>query len=424
MNLESFLLSADKEVEYMVLSRMLTVRRMPPDLHSDLFTGREKELFDAMSIQWSTRSQIDLPLLKKDHFITIRDILQYQGTYSEHAVEILNHHWANRRLGEMIGSLEYRTNPESAIHKIQNEISDIAFKKNIDEYNHQNEIDQVMKLVDRGMAEKRETAGYSTGITELDKTISGIEIGKMYAIGGLKKTGKSRLAVYLSMRIIEQGGSVMWDSGEMNRTQLNSLATAYYSGVDSRKFGRCIDTDDYDKIQMAKDAVKNLSWCIYRDLTVRDLKSRILYERQKRKIEIVFVDFWQLMRDPRHRAGERTKELSDIAVDLANLSRDINVGVVVLSQLSGEAERLKSNEMPNMSYQKESQGLAEAADANLTIHNPDRRENPYTETGNYKLQEIYCLVEQRYDTSGIKFKMYGDMRYCHFTNHENPYGTD
>ena len=138
------------------------------------------------------------------------------------------------------------------------------------------------------------------------------------------------------------------------------------------------------------------------------------------KIDVVIIDFIQRMSDESKES--RTKEVEAVAMQLADLSRELNIAVIVLSQLTGTAEKLDDDEMPNMSHMKESQAIAENADAILTLHNFERRKNPFNEDGSYRLQEIHCLIEQRYDVSGCCFKFLGDLRNCQFKNHDQPYG--
>jgi replicative DNA helicase len=115
---------------------------------------------------------------------------------------------------------------------------------------------------------------------------------------------------------------------------------------------------------------------------------------------------------------DRAREVEYISKGLADMSRELNVAMIILSQLSGLAEKLGDDEMPNMSHFKESQGIPENADAIITLHNFKRRENPFNMDGSYKMQEISCLIEQRYGFSGCLTKFMGDMRTCLFTGQD------
>jgi replicative DNA helicase len=98
------------------------------------------------------------------------------------------------------------------------------------------------------------------------------------------------------------------------------------------------------------------------------------------------------------------------------MSRELNIAVIALSQLSGLAEKLGKDEMPSMSFLKESQGIAENADCIMMLHNPDRLDNPYTIDGAYKIQNFKILVEQRYGITGSTIECDADLRTCSFSN--------
>jgi replicative DNA helicase len=159
----------------------------------------------------------------------------------------------------------------------------------------------------------------------------------------------------------------------------------------------------------------DIKWSIYRDYSVPELKTRIIYERQKRKVDVVFIDFIQRMRDEKY-GKDRVREVESISKALADMSRELNVAVIALAQLSGEAEKLSDNEVPTMSYLKESQGIAENADTIIVMHNENRNQSAFTSDGGYQLQKIRMRIEQRYGISGGIIGLLGDLRTCTFKN--------
>lgn len=409
MNISDLISSRDKTTEQIVLSKILTVQRVPPDLLPDYFQAAEGRLFADIHAQWEKYGKLDIQVLKKDNPDAFMDCLELQGSYTEATLDILHRHWSRREIGKMFAGIGDCENPTEALEEIQAKSANIAFRNKTEDYDHYTQIQQVLSICERGQSEARETVGYTTYLSELDKLINGIEKGKMYAIGALKKTGKSRFMLWLAIKCAEQGAGVMLNTLEMSLLQLNSLSLSHYAGIDSRSIGRKMSQQDYTRLTNAAGLVNNLDWVIYREYTVPHLKARILYERTKRKIDVVFVDYIQRGRASGNKS--RAQEVESLAAGLADLSRDLNVAVIVLSQLSGEAERL-GDTMPNMSHFKESQAIAEASDVIMTLHNFKRSESPFTEQGSYKLQEVHCRVEQRYDVSGSVIKFLADLRLC------------
>jgi replicative DNA helicase len=234
----------------------------------------------------------------------------------------------------------------------------------------------------------------------------------VYAIGALKKTGKSRFGVYLSCVLKSQGAGIFWNSLEMSAGQLNILATAYFSDLNSNVFMKWMKPADYDRFKIGINSLKFLDWSIYKCHYVNDLRSRILSERQHKNIDIVFVDFIQRMRSLKH-PNDRVREVEDLSKELADLSRDLNVAVIEFSQLTGAAEKLDEGMIPDMSHFKESQGTTENADTIMILHNLDR--NKITDKINgYQPQNFKIRIDQRYDLSGEIIDIKADLRTCKF----------
>lgn len=423
LNIDHLLCSADPDIESAVLSKILTAKKMPPDLPHDFFTGGEHLLFVDALEQWNKHGVIDSIVLKSKHLEVVQSVLSHQGTYSKQALKILESHRMRRQIGEMLLTVKAAEDPERTIADIQAQIARISFKDGEEgTYDQVKQVSELLEVVEKGYKGQSDVLGYSTGLADLDKVTSGIQVGKMYAVGALKKTGKSRFAVYLSMQLIKQGAGVMWESLEMSPFELNRCALAYSVRINAASIGKKISDEDYKKIMEKSGRMAELPWLIYRDKTVEKIRTRILYERsRKKKIDVVFIDYLQIMQSS-IRGDKRSDQISDICYGLANMCKEINVAVWLYSQFSGEAEKLDKDVIPNMRYLKESQAPAEAADVIITMHNFDRESNPYTSDGAYKRQNLWFLTVQRYDVSGVSFRVSGDLRYCHFFNHSDPYG--
>ena len=404
----------DKTTEQIVLSKILSVGRVPPDLLPDYFQGEERFLYLDIEKQWNKWGKLDAQILKKNHTSCFKNCLTLSGSYTEVTLEILHDNWMKRQIGKMIGSIDLGKNPKITIEELQTHIADISFKKRTEEYNQELDVQKIMTLSERGMTNNLSVIGYTTGITELDELTNGVELSKMYALGALKKTGKSRFMVYMALKFLEQNAGVMINTLEMTSVQLNILALAYYSTINSKLIGRKMEWSDYKLLVTNLGRLSDLKWRIYREQTVPRLKARIMFERRNRPINVCFVDYIQRMRSA-EKHKNRTHEVEDISNSLANLSREIDCAIIPLSQLSGEAERLE-NVMPNMKHFKESQTIAEASDVILTLHNFNRSKDPFHEDGSYKLQDMHCRIEQRYDVSGPVVKFLGDLRTCRFQN--------
>jgi len=119
--------------------------------------------------------------------------------------------------------------------------------------------------------------------------------------------------------------------------------------------------------------------------------------------KVVFIDFFQRII---HNINNKVNELENIAQRLADASREFNIAIFILSQLSNLAER----ETPSISHLKGTGGLGEAADTIMILDNVFRR----TQDERYR-NRIDCEVTQRYGESG-KISLYADLGKSYFSN--------
>jgi replicative DNA helicase len=413
INYSDLLSVCDIPTEHSCLSKIITSKFLPPEITEDMFYyGSNKEVYNAIKNQWVNHSTLDVVLLKNSIAVSLDDILEMTGSYSEQTVSRLRELALQRNFARAV--LSFEINPElpasQSISNFQTDISKIALSQK-KEYHHSEALSRLITNLEHAQKSNFKLVGYSTGIKKLDNATGGIEKNKVYAIGALKKTGKSRFGVFLSCKLKESGASIFWNTLEMNADQLNLLALSHYSKINSSFFGTYIS--DYNKVGAAMSNLSDLDWLLYREHTVIDLRNRILSEKRKRKIDVIIIDFIQRMHNDKYK-NDRVREVESISQDLADMARDLDVAVIEFSQLSGASEKLEKDEIPQMIHFKESQAIPENADSIWVLHDTDRGENAFDESGNYKLKNMKIRIDQRYDVSGSIIDILGDLRICEF----------
>ena len=407
----------DKILERSVLCEIIMCKYIHPDIKTEYFTDLERDLFIELNKQWVSKKEIDIELLRYDHEITIQSVLDSAGTSSESVIEKLRELWYERRRGEIMIDCEKYETGHDALKNMQKLSGEALMVKNSHEYNHEETMNILLTQLEKAALEKKEIRGVPIGIKNIDEAISGVEKSMFYVLGALKKTGKSRLMMHMACELERGGCGILIDSLEMTPLQLNACALAHYSGIDQSNLGRIKDKENQKKFSDALVYMANFNLTYCREYSVNDLWQRIDYMKTKRKIDVVFVDFLQRLKDDRYK-GDRVREVENTAQLLANMSRELDVAVIALCQLSGLAERIDKKEIPDMSYLKESQGIAENADCIMMMHNPDRHESPFikNEGGvySYECQKFRMLVEQRYGITGQHLDFTGDLRTCTF----------
>lgn len=411
--------------EHMVLSQILSTRKMVLDLIPEYFQGANHRLFGDALQQWDEYGEINVEALTETHATAIDRALGYRGDAGKVTLAKLHTAFLSRSEGLILNETLKIDDPLEALRALQEYAGEAVLSRKSEAYDQHKATEEVLGVLEA--AAERETSpaanitGFSTGIPKLDNLTNGIEWGNTYVVGALKKTGKSRFMTYLAMQVMKRGAGVLVESQEMDAYRLNLLALSNLSGINSRNLGRTLPPGDHAKLEMATQLLRGLPWVIYRDKTAADIRSRIIYERTKRPIDVVMVDYIQRMRDPSFK-NDRPREIERICHDLADMGRELKVAVVILTQLKGEAEKVgkgkgEADKMPDMSHAKESQGIPESADVILTLHNPDRHDNPFQEDGSYRYPTIKCKVEQRYDVSGPVISLTADLSTCNFSEY-------
>lgn len=411
-NIYDLINKTDKGAERRVIAQTMISGKVNIDVKPEYLTGIEKSLYEEGLEQWNKFKKLDETLINDHHPEAFMYAIETDPSYSEAIIDVLYKTWLIREVSRKFVSFNYSEDKIlESLQELQADISGLVHKNSNQKYEHRPEVLKILNAIEAGHKSGRKIRGYSTKISNVDVLSGGIEKGKVYALGALKKCGKSRFAVYLSLMLRSQGANVYWNSLEMSKEQLNMLALSYYSGINSSSLGAQLPKNLYHKVDEGAGYLNELNWQIYRDYTAPDLRSRIL--GCKVKPDVIIVDYIQRMKSERYK-GDRTRELEHVAQDLADMSRELNVAVIELSQLQGVAEKLEKGAVPDMSHFKESQGIPEAADQIWTLHNPNRHESPFDGLGKYIPQTFQMRIEQRYDVSGAICKFNGDMRICKF----------
>jgi replicative DNA helicase len=226
------------------------------------------------------------------------------------------------------------------------------------------------------LIEKREgnhVTGLSTGYYELDDITCGLQNGEMAIIAGRPSMGKTALALNIAehVGIVEKMPLAIF-SLEMGKQQLAERFLCSYSGVDSQLVRKgMLGTEHYQKLVEACGVISEAPIFIDDTSALTPLEIRAKARRLKRthNIRCIVVDYLQLM----HLGGmveSRQQEISTISRYLKGLARELNVPVIVLSQLNRSPEG-REDHRPRMSDLRESGSIEQDADVVMLLHRED-----------------------------------------------------
>ncbi len=227
------------------------------------------------------------------------------------------------------------------------------------------------------MIERREgshVTGLPTGFTRLDELTCGLQNGEMIIIAGRPSMGKTSLALNIAecMGVVEKIPIAIF-SLEMGKQQLAERFLCSNSEIDSQLVRKgMLGTDHYQKLVQACGELSQAPIFIDDTAGLTPLELRAKARRLKRMhdIKCLMVDYLQLMHLGLSRVESRQQEITSISRYLKALARELNIPVIVLSQLNRSPEG-REDHRPRMSDLRESGSIEQDADVVMLLHRED-----------------------------------------------------
>jgi replicative DNA helicase len=258
-----------------------------------------------------------------------------------------------------------------------------------------------------------EVVGVPTGYKDLDEVTGGLQRSDLIILAARPATGKTSLALCLAYNVALAGnGTVGIFSLEMSREQLVQRILAMHTGVDTQKLrtGNIRDSD----LQGVMEAMGQLSSIpLYIEdsagLSISDVRSKARRLHAEAGLDLLIVDYLQLMQGRAGRGDNRVQEVSEISRGLKGLARELNVPLIALSQLSRAVEG-RATHVPMLSDLRESGSIEQDADIVMFIY----REELYDrETDKKGIAEIHiakhrngptAVIPLRFDAATTRFQ--------------------
>jgi len=215
--------------------------------------------------------------------------------------------------------------------------------------------------------------GVGTGFADLDKMTSGMHPGEMIVIAARPSMGKTSLAMNIAEHVsIEQKLPVGVFSLEMTSESLVLRMLCSRSRVNLRNVrDGFLAERDFPKLTGAAGKLANAPLFIddTSGLSILQLRAKARRMAQQYGIKLFVIDYLQLLHSTARRAENRQQEIADISNGIKSLAKELNVPVIVLSQLNRELEKDK-NRKPRMSDLRESGAIEQDADLVGLLYKP------------------------------------------------------
>ena len=217
--------------------------------------------------------------------------------------------------------------------------------------------------------------GLATGFADLDRMTDGLHGSEMIIIAARPSMGKTSLAMNMVEHVVlELKQPVAVFSLEMSAESLVLRMMCSIARVNLRSIREGFMTEaDFPKLTNAAGRLAGAK--LYIDdtagLSILQLRARARRMAQQHGIKLIVIDYLQLLNSTARRAQEnRQQEIADISSGVKALAKELNVPVIVLSQLNRELEKDKSRK-PRLSDLRESGSIEQDADVVGLLYKPD-----------------------------------------------------
>ena len=248
------------------------------------------------------------------------------------------------------------------------------------------EVSAIAPVISEAIAQMHEAAkrkdslsGVPSGFTGIDRVTSGWQKSTLVIIAARPAMGKTAFVLSMARNMaVNHNVPVALFSLEMSNVELVKRLMSSETEVPSEKIknGR-LTPDEWTQFDQRIGTLSTAP--IYVDdtpgLSVFDLRSKCRNLHKKHGIQVVIVDYLQLMNATAMRPGSRQEEVSMISRSLKGLSKELEIPIIALSQLNRNSEMRSGTgaegKRPQLSDLRESGAIEQDADMVCFIHRPE-----------------------------------------------------
>ncbi len=274
---------------------------------------------------------------------------------------------------------------ENVLDGAEKRIFDIAEKKTSKDFEPLSDVlERGFLEIERLFNNRGEITGVGSGFSDLDSKTSGFQKGDMILIAARPSMGKTTFALNIAEHAaLREGKSVVIFSLEMSKEQLAYKLLCSEANVDMLRL-RTGELDDKDWENIAKATGPLAKAKVYIDdtagVSVMEMRSKCRRLKMEYGIDLIVIDYLQLMSGSTGSSDNRQQEVSEISRSIKALAKEMECPVIALSQLSRAPEQ-RADHRPMLSDLRESGSIEQDADLVMFLYR-DEYYNKETEDKN------------------------------------------
>jgi len=262
----------------------------------------------------------------------------------------------------------------------------------------------VFKQIEELSNRKAPVTGLETGFVDLDRMTAGLHPADLIIIAARPGLGKTSLCLNIAEHAaIRKGKTVGIFSLEMSKEQLVKRLLCSEARIDAHRVNTgYLNKEDWHRLSRASGDLSETKIFIddSANITVSELRTKVRRLSLEHGLDLIIVDYLQLMSGSSQRYENRTQEISQISRGLKGIAKDLSAPVIAVSQLSRAVEsRTGEHRRPQLSDLRESGSIEQDADVVLFIYREDMA-NPTEE--NTGLAELIIGKQRNGPTGSIQ----------------------
>lgn len=371
------------------MGECLAKLKVGADVFYDL---RHQTIFDAMADMFDKRQAIDLITLQQ--YLKDRQLLEQVGgiaylsglpdvvpssAHLDYYLNIVQDKFLLRKMIRVCTDVVARVyEAEGEVDSLMDEVERDVLR--ISEFRVQSQISTIKQLVNKAIntiedyhQRQGKLTGLPTGFIDLDKLTTGMHPGEMIVIAARPSVGKTSLAMNIAEHVaIDNNIAVGVFSLEMTADSLVLRMLCSRSRVNLRNVrDGFLAERDFPKLTSSAGKLANAPLFIddSSGLSILQLRAKARRMFQQYGIKLFVIDYLQLLHSSSRRVENRQQEIADISGGIKALAKELNVPVIVLSQLNREVEKEKGR-APRLSDLRESGSIEQDADLVGLLYKP------------------------------------------------------
>ena len=421
------------EIEMIVLGTLMAYEDFAEDTHHLLkpevfYYDKHRKIYKAIDTLIKSKQKVDVFTVKQQLEKTkeLEEIggLEYlislstsigSASHLDYHIKILVQKYIQRELISLTVRIYQKAiNPsydvDILLDEAERELFDLTYgtvSSDVQEF--KKVVENVRKQLDEISRNKGKLTGVPSGYTELDRVTGGWQNSDLIIIAARPSMGKTAFVVNIAKNLISYQKPVAFFTLEMPAEQIALRMISIHSEIPLQKLRKVeLDEEDWEKFEeRINDNFMNAK--LYIDdtpqLSLYELRAKARRLKRKYNIELLIVDYLQLMTLPSENRMNREQVVSQISRGLKAIAKELKIPVIALSQLNRAVEVRGGNKRPQLADLRESGAIEQDADLVIFLHRPEYYGIEEDTEGSLKgIAEIIIAKHRNGPLANIKLK--------------------